>query len=257
MATYKEAKIKKLLAAHKPETICLASWLKDLGISHDLQKHYRRSGWLESVGTGAFKRPHDEIGWQGAVYALQQQAKLPVHVGALSAISLHGAGHYIRLGKETIFLLSSLRTQLPAWFRKREWDHPIQHIKTSFLPEQLGLQVYDAPIPFTISSRERAIMECLYVAPDCVGIVESFYIMQGLSTLRPSVIQPLLEGCQSIKVKRLFLYMADKVDHAWLEYIDQSKLDLGSGDRKIGEGGTYIPRFRISVPRELIEADRT
>ncbi len=61
MTTNNEEKLKKLLEAHLPGTVCVASWLEQRNISRYLQKHYRKSGWLESAGTGAFKRPGDPV----------------------------------------------------------------------------------------------------------------------------------------------------------------------------------------------------
>jgi hypothetical protein len=75
MTTDRASKIKQLLAGHRPGTVELASWLAAHGIPHDLQKHYRKSGWLESVGVGASKRPGEKVSWEGAFYSLQEQAK--------------------------------------------------------------------------------------------------------------------------------------------------------------------------------------
>ena len=114
MTTEKRVKLKVTLANHIQGTVALSSWLEKLGISHDLQKHYRKSGWLESIGTGALKRPGEEVAWQGALYSMQVQANLPVHAGALTALSLQGFGHYVRLGKEPVYLFSSLKTGLSS-----------------------------------------------------------------------------------------------------------------------------------------------
>ena len=76
-------------------------------------------------------------------------------------------------------------------------------------------------------------------------------IFEGLLNLRPKLLQELLENCNSIKVKRLFLYMASKVNHQWLEFVDRSKIELGTGDRVIVKGGVYISKHRISIPKEL------
>jgi hypothetical protein len=77
--------------------------------------------------------------------------------------------------------------------------------------------------------------------------------MQGLTTLRPKLLQQLLEQCNSIKVKRLFLYMATKAGHDWKNRLDLGKLDLGSGDRSITKGGAYNAQFGITVPEELVK----
>ena len=55
-----------------------------------------------------------------------------------------------------------------------------------------------------ISTPERAILECLYLTPKLIDLVECYHLMEGLSNLRPNLVQELLETCRSIKVKRLF-----------------------------------------------------
>lgn len=245
------SKIKTLLASHKLGTVSLAKWLESLGISADLQKRYRKSGWLESIGTGAFKRPGENISWLGGLYALQQQAKLPVHVGATTALEIHGVSHYIRT-RLTVYLFSPLGTPLPRWFLTYKWENEIEHVKTSMLPAGAGLTSHqELNIPFTISTSERAILECLYLTPKKIDLVECYHLMEGLSNLRPKLLQELLEKCSSVKVKRLFLFMATKAKHQWLSFIDQKKIDLGKGDRSIVDGGVYNSAFHITIPKEL------
>lgn len=253
MTTNSDRKLKNLLEEHTPGTVILASWLEKKGISHDLQKYYRRSGWLESVGTGAFKRPKDLVQWQGALFAVQTQANLPVHVGGPSALSLQGFAHYVRLGEETIYLFSP-QIKLPAWFLKYNWQTKIEHIKTSMLPTETGLINHEEKnFSILISAPERAILECLYLAPDQFDLVECYQLFEGLANLRPRLLQDLLELCNSVKVKRLFLYMAHKAKHQWLSFIDLSKISLGHGDRSVVKGGIYVSQFNISIPKELAE----
>ena len=254
MTTDKRVKLKATLANHIQGTVALSSWLERLGISHDLQKHYRKSGWLESIGTGALKRPGEEVAWQGALYSMQEQAKLPVHAGALTALSLQDFGHYVRLGKEPVYLFSSLKTQLPAWFRNYDWQRPIVHERSSFLPENRALLDMQLPLfSIRISSPERAILECLHLAPDSIDLMECYQVMEGLSTLRPRLMQQLLEECRSIKVKRLFLYMAEKARHEWVKRLELSKLDLGKGPRSIVKGGVYSNKYALNLPKELVQ----
>jgi hypothetical protein len=75
--------------------------------------------------------------------------------------------------------------------------------------------------------------------------------MEGLNNLSPKLVQSLLENCQSIKVKRLFLYMAEKAKHPWLTYLDITKIDLGKGKRSIVKSGAFIEKYGITVPKEL------
>ena len=254
MSTNNEIIIKKLLDLHVPGTVILASWLDKNGFSYDLQQRYKKSGWLESIGVGAFKRPNDNIGWQGAVYSLQQQANLSVHVGGLSALSLLGYSHYIRTGVETVYLFSKLKTKLPAWFEKYFWSEPINHTKTSFLPTEKGLEENSVgTFQIKIASPERSILECLYLAPEKQDLLETYQIMSGLVNLRPDILQALLNECKSVKVKRLFLYMLKKANHQWGQFLDLSEVNLGTGDREIVKNGIYDSEFHITVPKELAQ----
>jgi hypothetical protein len=251
MGTENESKIKMLLSEHRPGTISLAKWLERIGISHNLQKRYRKSGWLESIGTGAFKRPGETISWQGGLYALQDQAKLAIHAGATTALSMQGLSHYIRSG-ETVFLFSPQRVLLPRWFSSYAWGPSIEHVKTSVLPAKTGLVPFEEKnFSIFISGPERAMFECLHLAPEKLDLIECYQIMEGLSNLRPKLVQELLAKCTSIKIKRLFLFMATKAQHQWLDFVDQKKIDLGKGDRSIVEGGSYNAAFQITIPKEL------
>jgi hypothetical protein len=242
----------KLLSNHVPGTVLLASWLKKNGISHDLQQYYVKSGWLESYGFGAFKRPNENVQWTGALNSLQRQTELPVHAGGLTSISLQGLSHYIRMEKEPIYLFSPQYVKLPGWFLNQEWSKMIVHVKTKFLDANAALfEDSQDGLKLKISSPERAILECLYLTPDRFDLVECYQILEGLANLRPKILQELLENCNSIKVKRLFLFMASKAKHQWLEFIDQSRIELGTGDRVIAKGGAYISKYKISIPKEL------
>lgn len=252
MSTKKATKLKTLLNRHRQGTVSLAKWLESLGISHNLQKRYRESRWLEAIGPGAFKRFDDEINWQGGLYAVQQQAGLPIHVGALTALAMQGLGHYFRTSNETIFLFSGQGMSLPRWFVNYSWGSTIQHVKTSMFSTEIGLMPFEEKnFSITTATPERAILECLYLAPAKLDLVECYHLMEGLSNLRPHLVQKLLENCSSIKVKRLFLFLATKAQHQWLSFLDKEKIDLGKGDRSITKGGVYNARFHITIPKEI------
>jgi hypothetical protein len=252
MTTNSDKKLMNLLANHMPETVLLASWLEKNGISRELQQYYLKSGWLESFGSGAFKRPNENVRWFGALSSLQRQTDLPVHVGGLTSLSLQGLTHYARLGKESLYLFSPQYIKLPKWFRDQEWGAQVKHVKTKLLPISVELFEYkEGAIKLQISSPERAMLECLHLTPNHFDMVECYHVLEGLSNLRPKVLQELLEKCTSIKVKRLFIFMASKANHQWLPFIDQTKIGLGKGDRILVKGGVYISQHRISIPKEL------
>lgn len=83
--------------------------------------------------------------------------------------------------------------------------------------------------------------------------MDVYYLMEMLTTLRPTLVQQLLENCTSVKVKRLFLYMADKSGHRWFSKLDVSKISLGSGTRSISKGGVKNAKYNIVIPKELAD----
>ena len=93
-------------------------------------------------------------------------------------------------------------------------------------------------------------MEMLYFVPSLQGFDEAMKIMEMLTSLRPELVQHLLEVCNSIKVKRLFLYMAEKQNHFWFEQLNQDKIDLGRGKRSIVKKGVFNKKYQITVPKE-------
>lgn len=252
MSTNSDSKLKKLLDLHTPGTVLLASWLEKQGISRSLQARYRRSGWLASVGSGAFKRPKEELTWQGGLRALQAQAGLQIHPGALTALTLHGFAHYLRLDPSIVFLFSARGVKLPAWFRKHDWGSALQHVPTSLLPLEVGLVDHEEKtFSIRLSAPERAMLECLYLAPQELDLQECFHVMEGLANLRPIVVQQLLEQCTSIKVKRLFLYLAERAGHQWLNFVNLSAVDLGNGVRSLCKGGVHVAKYNLVVPQSL------
>ena len=62
------------------------------------------------------------------------------------------------------------------------------------------------------------------------------------------MLQSLLEHCSSVKVKRLFLHLAEKHNHAWFKSLDVTKVSLGSGKRVLVPGGRLDPKYLITVP---------
>ena len=109
----------------------------------------------------------------------------------------------------------------------------------------------EGELTMKISNPARAIMECLALCPDKFPLSESFELMEGLGSLRPDKVQELLEDCKSLKVKRLFLYFAEKANHNWFKYLDICKIDLGVGKRSLVESGVLISKYKLVLPGEL------
>ncbi|MDP1843489.1 MAG: type IV toxin-antitoxin system AbiEi family antitoxin [Sediminibacterium sp.] len=253
MLTENRTKINQLLANVPQGVVLQSSWLLKEGYSLDLQKYYRNSGWLKALGNGAMFRSNNQPGYKGGVYALQKQSGLSIHPGGRSALALQGKAHYIELNTTQIWLFGGEKEKLPTWFRKHKWDQQIQYKSSSFLPKELGLTEFSlAGFSIKVASPARAIMECLYLSPENFNLVECYELMENLNDLRPTLVQELLEACTSIKVKRLFLFMAEKLNHSWFKHLNLSKVDLGKGKRSLVKEGIYIPKYQITVPKTLV-----
>ena len=252
MSTEKGSKLNTLLRNQPSGTVLTSSWLATQGYSLELQKRYKKSRWFDSFGTGALIRHGDTVDYLGGVYALQSQKGLSVHPGGKSALSMQGKAHYLELSVKRVHVFGGVGENLPSWFKNQDWGHKVACKMTGFLPANLGLVEFrHKSFKVNISSPARALMECLYLAPKSQSLVEAHELMEGLNNLHPATVQELLEACTSIKVKRLFLYLADKAGHQWLGYINRQRFSLGSGKRVIVPDGVYDSKYQITVPREL------
>jgi hypothetical protein len=246
-------KINQLLQNLPYGSVIYAAWLKEAGYSYSLQQSYRQSGWLSSIGKGVMVRSGQKLLLSGAVYALQQQAGLPVHIGGRTALGLLGFAHYLEVNRQDTLLFAPNGFNIPRWVINNQWDSSPQFIKTSFLPPKTGIISIDQQgFTLNISGAGRAMMECLEMAPAQFDLNEAWQIMQGLNLLPPATVQHLLTQCKSIKVKRLFLYLAHKADHSWFRKLRMDEIDLGSGKRSIVKNGVYVPAYKITLPENLL-----
>ncbi len=252
MNTNTESKINKLLQIMPPGAIVLASWLNKQDYSYDLQHQYKRSSWIESIGTGAFKRVGDEVDIFGALHAIQFQAGKTIHIGGRSSLSLLGYTHHVKMLESEMILFAQHGFKLPAWFLNNAWQTTPVLVRTSMLPPGLALTEYNATsFKVKISNAARAILECFDMSPTRFDLEEGWLIMEGLNALQPAGVQQLLEQCKSVKAKRLFLYFAEKANHSWFKYLSIDKINLGKGKRSIVKQGVWIDKYQITIPKIL------
>lgn len=253
MSTESVSKINQLMQSQPHGIVLLSSWLSEQGYSLDLQKRYKKSRWLESIGTGAMKRTGDRVQIEGAVYALQRQLNMSVHIGGKSALAMLGKSHYLEFNKKEITLFGQGAEKLPKWFLNYHWEQKLKYYQSNFLPQNLNMLNFEVgSFSISISGPIRALIECLYLAPKEQNLVECYDLMEGLNNLSPVIVQSVLEQCNSIKVKRLFLFLAEKAGHSWFKYVKYDKIDLGKGKRSIVSDGVYVRQYEITVPKELI-----
>lgn len=257
MSGHFDGKIKKLQHLLSTNGVVTQQCLDLHGIYRQLSRKYVLSGWLERMGDGAFKRQGSKVSWEAILNAIQEQLALPVHIGAKSALEIKGGSHYLKLGRHfKIFLFSYTTTcHLPKWFCDQDQKLSFMLIKTNLFPE--GFEVGHTKeeikgFEVILSSKERAIFELLYLIPKYQTWGETDLIFENLVSLRPKEVQTLLENCSSIKVKRMFLFFAERHNHQWFKKLYLKKIDLGSGDRLVHKKGKLDKKYRITVPKSLL-----
>lgn len=253
MDSRESMKINRLLQVWPRGTVAMHAFFARHGVSRKLAEQYGKSGWIDSVGVGAFVRRGDKVGWEGALYAIQKYADKAVHPGGRTAVELLGLAHYLRLGpRRRVDLYGPPGERLPRWLLQHEWDVVLRYFGTSlFAADDLGVTTKAfGEFSLALSSPERAILEALEGVPNETAFAEAQQLMEGLPTLRPELMQQLLEACTSVKVKRLCLYLADVTQMPWRSALKDSLIDLGSGKRQVEVGGQLNARYGITVPRE-------
>jgi hypothetical protein len=275
MARQNNDKLKSLLESVPPGFLVDTPWLASRNIDRKLAYWYLKRGWLEPVAQGVYRRPtmldddkDDRVGWKVAVLSIQQLMRYDIHLGGRTALDVRGFHHYLALGGEkTVYLYGDS----PTWLKRLPTNHKfVKRSRSLFGHSLIGVDAEvnltsrddteETPRPspgrwsLRASSPERAILEMLNELPKN----ESFHIVdklfEGLSNLRPDLLEDLLHECTSIKVKRYFFVFVDRHKHEWSKYISTTDINLGSGPRYVFEGGRIHPKFKISVPSDFIAA---
>ncbi|WP_306006596.1 type IV toxin-antitoxin system AbiEi family antitoxin domain-containing protein [Aquicoccus porphyridii] len=279
MSTQRGQKLNALQRLLPEGLVASTQWLKDAGYSSALRSKYVSSGWLEQPARGIYKRPGAEPQWQHLVVSLQSIMRLPVSVGGLTALEMLGYGHYIPLGnRKRVALYAEAR--LPKWLdevspsiqfqthnahRLFKTDTvtraietlpkiPSEHDETQAKPLDGGLRLYvwgDRGWPMIVSTPERATLEFLDDVPIKHSFEHAADLFTGLANLSPRRVQKLLETCESVKVKRLFLWFAERDAHAWFGRLDLASIDTGRGKRVIAKNGRLDAKYQITVPEGM------
>lgn len=246
--------INNLLRNWPRNTVAVSNWLEGQGVYRQLAGTYVKSGWIERIGKGAFKRADENVDWSGGLYALQSQLNMSVHPAGKTALQLQGSAHYLpaNFKQAKIVLFGSKNEKLPEWFRNYKWEVDVRYVMTGLFGDdaEQGLTIYNSgDYEIKISSAERAVIELCYDVPIRESFDELDQIMSGLTTLRPRMVQEFLEKCGSVKAKRLFMYLAEKHDHAWVKKVNLEKVDFGKGKRSLCSNGHYDGKYEIVVPK--------
>ena len=269
MAGQNVPKLNSLLSQLRDGWLVPSAWLGARGYARSLLGYYVQHGWLDSPARGVFHRAGSKPTWQTVVYSLQHLCGLPLHVGGPHALSIQGQDHYLRMGPATVTLCGPARQ--PGWVNQLGLPESfvlqsdaklgLPSLTAQMLGDRDGLRgagldllAGDRPdCPMVVAMPERAMLELLLDVPHAATTTQADAIMQGMARLRPALVSKLLQLCTSVKVKRLFLALAERHGHAWFAHLDLEGVDLGVGKRQLRIGERMHPKYSISLPRDLDE----
>ncbi|CAX61042.1 type IV toxin-antitoxin system AbiEi family antitoxin domain-containing protein [Erwinia billingiae] len=239
--------------------VATKSWLLAQGINLHFLDNAVKSRTLLPLTPGVYAREEKPQHWKGVVASLQRMRDEPVCVGAFSALEIEGLVHYQARGSTPHIHLFSA-SPLPAWLHKIDIDakfewRGVQRLWPSSVtenPKYFREDSWRESLPtLCYSGPEKAFLELLADVPKSISVEHADQLMQGLTTLSPRKLDLLLQASSSIKVKRLFLWLANRHQHAWLKYLDPERYELGTGKREIAKGGRLDKTWQITVPREM------
>lgn len=255
-------------------------WLQGQEIERHRIDNWVKSAQIISLKNGVYKRPDGKLTWQGVVCSLQRMGHR-LYPGGVTALQLHGMGHYLPLSAQKIIHLYGV-DKLPKWsnrllpdvmfvyhnecrlFGKKYLPNQVVDEKSTNIKQSveenftniLNWGVDDWK--FKVSCSERALFEVLMDVPDKISFEYADQLMQGMATLSPRRLNKLLKCYENIKVRRLFLWFAERHNHPWfskldLEHFNMVNNTLGAGKRVLQHGGKLDMKYFITVPLEMFK----
>lgn len=239
--------------------VATKAWLKEQGLTLHFVDNAVKSRTLLMLAPGVYVRDESPVSWQGIVSSLQRMHIAPVSIGGLTALELEGLAHY-QLKSQVVPVGLYSAEPLPTWLNKItvsahfEWHSTRRLWSDSVMNDEKyrrESQWRESLPPIRYSSPEKAMLELLSGVPKTISFEHADNIMQGLSTLSPRKLEFLLQANRSIKSKRLFLWLAQRHNHAWFKYLQPDNYELGSGKREIAKAGKLNTTWNITVPGDM------
>ncbi len=252
-----EPKIRQSLPDILPEgQVVNRAWLFGKGFDRPAVDYYLRSKRLLPVAHGYYRLPGPPLRWQHILYSLNELG-FDLHVGGDSALENTGVAHYLSSGNVIHFYGCDAP---PPWSHEVATGSVlVHHGKGGFsCHEPAGIDfrsfgTWDWPLPE--STPERAFLEILLKVTDEHDFRSVDKLFDSAVSLRPKVVQAVLNASQSVKAKRLFCWYAERHRHSWFEHINVTNVDLGRGKRQIVAQGRLDNRYQITVPADMVSYD--
>lgn len=247
-------KINKILSVWNEGEVFTLKRLSKLGLDRRRVHYHQEQGLLKALGGGAYVRRNDSLNWKSGIYTLQFELGKDVWISSWTALYLHGVKHHLAVGRMQVYVASKFLTKLPSWFEKNDWGVDFHFRHVNLFRTDTGINKLDNQrLPLRVSSRERAILEWIHDSDLSQSFESVVHFLETMQTLRHKEVQKLLEVCESIRVKRVFLYLSEKLNLPYFHKLNLSKIELGKGNRSIVKNGVYDFKYLITVPDEKLE----
>jgi hypothetical protein len=250
-------KINQILTEWIPGDVHSLRWFEERDVSQNVAYEYYKRGVLEKLGPGIYSRKGEKAKWAGGVRLLQEELGKTIYVAGRTALELQGHAHYILLGnRPVVYLTSYKKEKIPKWFTEIDFSCEFKFSTSTLFSNEMELSKYkeESGLSFKLSCRELAILELISILDFDNSFETAENYLNGLSTIRPDLLQRLLVNCNSVKVKRVFLYLSEKLNLPYFKKLKLDKIDLGKGKRQvIVENAQLDKKYQITVPRDYGE----
>lgn len=248
-------KIKQLQRQAQQTPVIFSAWMEQQGITRSEQADMVKRGWLKRIANGVYCFDGFEPTIYSVLFCYYKLLEKQFVIGASTALGLRGFAHYGYIGDEPMFLYEPNSEHIPNWIKDSNLINNLHVFSTNlFSGSNIGIDTMTVEgYEVHYSSPERAILECIQLAPKYFSLMDLYYIMEMLTTLRPNLVQQLLELSTSVKTNRLFLYFAEKAQLPWAKQIKNANIHLGKGKRAFATPGVYIEKYEITIPQELYD----
>lgn len=239
-----ESRLKTLLMV-PTGMVVTSEWLQERKISSALATYYCKNGWLTRLGRGTFT----VFGGQPSVAGIVSALGPSYHLGGVSALEHRGMSHFVPMSpKRKLWIWGGLHGN-DVWVRRL--DREVEIVRKHPMSSDRGLiSVSDLGMTFMVSSPVRAMIEFLDdIDATALEYEHAKNLMENLSFETSDDVEAHLVDCTSIKVRRLFLHLADETGVSWFQKLNLERIDIGRGNRVWFPSGKVAYPYKITVPR--------
>jgi len=249
MSVVRTKKLKKLLQLDR-EIPLTTQKLKILEFTPTLIQKYKESGWIKSIGRGAYQFPEAELSFEGIIHSLQKDLSLQVYPGAKTALEMAGIRQYYR-EKERIYLYTASKTNLPLWAANYNYEREFRVIKSSrWNDREFQVNPNTKSFEFFIASKELAIVQQIELVGKGESFEETAQLFELLDSMDPDLLNMVLKKA-SKRSRRIFKLFSELYKHPWHKDISDKILDSGDSVITVEKGGRYLSQYKLVIPENF------